>query len=47
MTSVNALVAGNVAVPTYSRLGTTSIGIVAIADSTVEGFTEVIVPGQI
>ena len=39
MTSVKALVAGNVAVPTHSRLGITSIGIVAIADSTVEGFT--------
>ena len=47
MTSVNTLVAGNVAIPTHSRLNITSIGIVAVADSTVEGFTEVIVPGQI
>ena len=47
MTNVNGLVAGNVAVPTHSRLGIISIGIVAIADSTAEGFTEVIIPGQI
>ena len=47
MTSVNALVAGNVVIPTHSRLGITSIGIVAIANSTIKGFTEEIVPGQI
>ena len=47
MTSVNALVAAYVAVPTHSRVGITSFGIVAIADSTVELFTKVIVPGQI
>ena len=47
MTSVNALVAGNVAITTHSRLGITSIRIVAIANSTIEGFTEAIVPGQI
>ena len=47
MTSVNTLVAGNVAGPTHSRLGITSIKIVAIADSTVKGFTEMNIPGQI
>ena len=31
----------------HSRLGITSIGIVAIANSNIEGFTEAIVPGQI
>ena len=47
MTSVNAFVAGNVAIPTHSRLGITSIGIVAISNSTIEGLTEAIIPGQI
>ena len=46
MTSVNSLVAGNVVILTHSRLSITSIGIVAIADSTIKGFTKVIVPGQ-
>ena len=45
MTSVNSLVAGNVVIPTHSRLSITSIGIVAIADSTIKGITKVIVPG--
>ena len=47
MTSVNTLVAGNVAIPTYSRLNITLIGIVSVADSTVDRFIEVIDPGQI
>ena len=47
MTSVNTLVAGNVAIFTHSRLSITSIGIIIIADSIGAAFTEVIVPGQI
>ena len=47
MTSVNTLVVGNVSIPTHSRLNITSIGIVAVAASTLKGFTEIIVPGQI
>ena len=47
MTSVNTVVAGNVAIPTNSRLNITSIEIVTIADSFVEGFIEVIVSVQI
>ena len=47
MTSVNTLVAGNVAIPTHLRLNIISIGIVAIADGTEEGFSKVIVPSQI
>lgn len=47
MTSVNLLVAGNVAIFTYSRLNITLIKIVTIADSIVEKFTEVIVLGKI
>ena len=46
-TSVNKLVAGNVAIPTHSKLNITSIGIINIAHIIVEAFTEVIVPGQI
>ena len=47
MTSVNALLACNVAIPTHSRLGITTIGIVAITNSTLEKFTEAIVLGKI
>ena len=47
MTSVNTLVAGNIAIPTYSELNITSIGLVTIADNIVEKFTEIIVLGKI
>ena len=46
MTSVNSNVAGNVVIPTHSRLSITLIKIVTIADITIEGFAKVIVSGH-